>query len=139
MLFCATNFQIRPAKSNKSAETTRASFFPISGFPPSSPSLSAVTSALSLRSYVSHLPAVTSAASLPSPPPCHRVFVVFSRFFAGDFSLLRPPFPTPEMSYLIRRGRSMTTAPSLDPSAQSASAATAPALLDHVVVGAGAS
>ncbi|KAI5322342.1 hypothetical protein L3X38_031414 [Prunus dulcis] len=44
-----------------------------------------------------------------------------------------------EMSDLIRRGRSMTTAPSSDPPAQSASAATAPALLDHVVVGPGAS
>ncbi|KAI5325638.1 hypothetical protein L3X38_034712 [Prunus dulcis] len=43
------------------------------------------------------------------------------------------------MSDLIRRGRSMTTAPSSDPPAQSASAATAPALLDHVVVGPGAS
>ncbi|KAI5318204.1 hypothetical protein L3X38_037912 [Prunus dulcis] len=139
MLFCATDSMIRRAKSNKSAETTRASFFPISGFPPSSPSLSAVTSALSLRSYLSHLPAVTSAASLPSPPPCSRVVVGFSRFFAGDFSLLRPPFPMPEMSDLIRRGRSMTTAPSSDPPAQSASAATAPALLDHVVVGPGAS
>ncbi|BBG92486.1 hypothetical protein Prudu_000240 [Prunus dulcis] len=44
-----------------------------------------------------------------------------------------------QMSDLIRRGRSMTTAPSSDPPAQSASAATAPALLDHVVVGPGAS
>ncbi|KAI5318215.1 hypothetical protein L3X38_037923 [Prunus dulcis] len=44
-----------------------------------------------------------------------------------------------QMSDLIRRGRSMTTAPSSDPLAQSASAATAPALLDHVVVGPGAS
>ncbi|BBN69953.1 hypothetical protein Prudu_1286S000200 [Prunus dulcis] len=43
------------------------------------------------------------------------------------------------MSDLIRRGRSMTTAPSSDPPAQSASAATAPALLDHVAVGPGAS
>ncbi|BBN69981.1 hypothetical protein Prudu_1311S000200 [Prunus dulcis] len=43
------------------------------------------------------------------------------------------------MSDLIKRGRSMTTAPSSDPPAQSASAATAPALLDHVVVGPGAS
>ncbi|BBH05066.1 hypothetical protein Prudu_016352 [Prunus dulcis] len=43
------------------------------------------------------------------------------------------------MSDLIRRGRSMTTAPSSDPPAQSASAATAPALLDHVVVGPGVS
>ncbi|KAI5335234.1 hypothetical protein L3X38_025367 [Prunus dulcis] len=33
----------------------------------------------------------------------------------------------------------MTTAPSSDPPAQSASAATAPALMDHVVVGPGAS
>ncbi|KAI5337889.1 hypothetical protein L3X38_017160 [Prunus dulcis] len=37
------------------------------------------------------------------------------------------------------RGRSMTTAPSSDPPAQSASAATAPALMDYVVVGPGAS
>ncbi|KAI5351681.1 hypothetical protein L3X38_004572 [Prunus dulcis] len=44
-----------------------------------------------------------------------------------------------QMSDLIRRGRSMTTAPSSDPPAQSASAATAPALLDHVVVGPGTS
>ncbi|BBN67501.1 hypothetical protein Prudu_96S000300 [Prunus dulcis] len=43
------------------------------------------------------------------------------------------------MSDLIRRGRSMTTAPSSDPPAQSASAATAPALMDHVLVGPGAS
>ncbi|KAI5324047.1 hypothetical protein L3X38_033120 [Prunus dulcis] len=43
------------------------------------------------------------------------------------------------MSDLIRRGRSMTTAPRSDPPAQSASAATAPALLDHVVVGPGPS
>ncbi|BBG99137.1 hypothetical protein Prudu_008730 [Prunus dulcis] len=43
------------------------------------------------------------------------------------------------MSDLIRRGRMMTTAPSSDPPAQSASAATAPALMDHVVVGPGAS
>ncbi|KAI5342608.1 hypothetical protein L3X38_010483 [Prunus dulcis] len=43
------------------------------------------------------------------------------------------------MSDLIRRDRSMTTAPSSDPPAQSASAATAPALLDHVVVVPGAS
>ncbi|KAI5343635.1 hypothetical protein L3X38_011511 [Prunus dulcis] len=139
MLFCATDFRIRRAKLNKFAETTRASFFPSSGFPPSSPSLSAVTSALSLRSYLTPLPAVTSASSLPSPPPCRRVFLDFSRFFAGDFSLLRPLFPTPEMSDLIRRGRSMTTAPSSDPPALSASAATAPALLDHVVVGPGPS
>ncbi|BBH04784.1 HXXXD-type acyl-transferase family protein [Prunus dulcis] len=41
------------------------------------------------------------------------------------------------MSDLIRRGRSMTTAPSSESPAQSASAATAPALLDHVVVGPG--
>ncbi|KAI5338809.1 hypothetical protein L3X38_018081 [Prunus dulcis] len=41
----------------------------------------------------------------------------------------------PEMSDLIRRGRSMTTAPSSDPPAQSASAATAPALMEHVLVG----
>ncbi|KAI5318328.1 hypothetical protein L3X38_038036 [Prunus dulcis] len=43
------------------------------------------------------------------------------------------------MSDLIRRGRSMNTAPSSDPPAQSASVAAAPALLDHVVVGPGPS
>ncbi|KAI5335221.1 hypothetical protein L3X38_025354 [Prunus dulcis] len=119
-----------------------ASFFPISGFPPSlplsppspQPSLSAVTSA-------------TSATCLPSPqpPPCRRRLPaaskssVFPDSSRADFSLLRPPFLTPEMSDLIRHDRSMTTAPGSDPPAQSASAATAPALLDHVVVGPGAS
>ena len=44
-----------------------------------------------------------------------------------------------QMSDLIRRGRTMTTAPSSDSPAQSASAATAPVLMDHVVVGPGAS
>ncbi|BBH02282.1 hypothetical protein Prudu_012803 [Prunus dulcis] len=39
----------------------------------------------------------------------------------------------------IPNPRSMTTAPSSDPPAQSAAAATAPAMLDHVVVGPGAS
>ncbi|BBN69196.1 hypothetical protein Prudu_808S000100 [Prunus dulcis] len=43
------------------------------------------------------------------------------------------------MSDLIRRGRSMTTAPSSDPPAQLASAATAPALMKHMLVGPGAS
>ncbi|BBH05719.1 hypothetical protein Prudu_017192 [Prunus dulcis] len=42
-----------------------------------------------------------------------------------------------QMSDLNRRGRSLTTAPSSDPPAQSASAATAPALMDYVVVGPG--
>ncbi|KAI5327061.1 hypothetical protein L3X38_026457 [Prunus dulcis] len=101
-------------------------------------SLSAVTSAVSLRRHLSHrrsfhtLPAVAVAPAVTNSS-------VFSDSSPADFSLLRPPFPTPEMSDLIRRGRSMTTAPSLDPPAQSASAATAPALLDHVVVGPGAS
>ncbi|KAI5335974.1 hypothetical protein L3X38_026108 [Prunus dulcis] len=137
MLFCATDVVVRRAKSNKSAETTRVSFFPISGFPP--PFRISLRRRLRLRPlspfgpqpppcrHLGRLPAV--GASLPS-----RV-VGFSRFFAPDFSLLRPPFSTSEMSDLIRRGRSMTTAPSSDPPAQSASAATAPALLDNVVVG----
>ncbi|BBN70507.1 hypothetical protein Prudu_1492S000400 [Prunus dulcis] len=43
------------------------------------------------------------------------------------------------MSDLIRRGRSMTTAPSSDPPARSASAATAPSLTEHMLVGPGAS
>ncbi|KAI5325030.1 hypothetical protein L3X38_034103 [Prunus dulcis] len=107
--------------------------------PPSPPpSLSVRTSATSLPSpqpppcrHLSLLPAV--AASLPSRFP--RFFPILRRRF------LSPPatIPTPEMSDLIRRGRSMTTAPSSDPPAQSASAATAPALLDHVVVGPGPS
>ncbi|BBG92901.1 hypothetical protein Prudu_000762 [Prunus dulcis] len=62
------------------------------------------------------------------------------RFPGFDRSLIGVP-DTPKFQTLdlIRRGRSMTTAPSSDPPAQSASAATAPALLDHVVVGPGAS
>ncbi|BBG99514.1 hypothetical protein Prudu_009229 [Prunus dulcis] len=62
------------------------------------------------------------------------------RFPGFDRSLIGVP-DTPKFQTLdlIRRGRSMTTAPSSDPPAQSASAATAPALLDHVVVGPGPS
>ncbi|CAL9011611.1 unnamed protein product, partial [Prunus brigantina] len=45
------------------------------------------------------------------------------------FSLLQPPIPTPEMSDLIRHRRSVTTTPSSEPPAWSASAATAPALM----------
>ncbi|KAI5351810.1 hypothetical protein L3X38_004701 [Prunus dulcis] len=134
MLHCATHFILRRAKSNKSAETTRGLLLPHFWFSSFPASLSAVTSALSLHRHLSHLPAVTSAASLPS-----QIRRLSSDSSPVDFSLLQPPFPTPEMSDLIRRGRSMTTAPSSDPSAQSASAATAPALLDHVVVGPGAS
>ncbi|KAI5348332.1 hypothetical protein L3X38_001219 [Prunus dulcis] len=118
-------------------------------------SLSAVASVLSLRSYLSHLPAVTSATTLPSPPPCRvaaplrSVYPEFSpsislssgRHFGHlRFDMFGPLDRTEtDMSDLIRRGRSMTTAPSSDPPAQSASAATAPAMLDHVVVGPGAS
>ncbi|KAI5339100.1 hypothetical protein L3X38_018372 [Prunus dulcis] len=123
----------------KKSKRPEASFFPISGFPPSLP--------LSPPSPQPSLSAVTSATSLPSPQlpptvaaePAIANSSVFPDSSPADFSLLRPPFSTPEMSDLIRRGRSMTTAPSSDPPAQSASAATAPALLDHVVVGPGAS
>ncbi|KAI5328557.1 hypothetical protein L3X38_027954 [Prunus dulcis] len=110
--------------------------------PHSSPFLVFLLPCLSLRRHLSPL-------SLPSPQPPPRRHLsrlpavanssVFPDSSPANFSLLRPPFPTPEMSDLIRRGRSMTTAPSSDPPAQSASAATAPALLDHVVVGPGAS
>ncbi|KAI5328556.1 hypothetical protein L3X38_027953 [Prunus dulcis] len=133
---------IRRAKSHKSAETTRAFFFPISGL--------LLRNLISLRRRLRPL-----SPFVPQPPPCRHLryhpavagplprrrppCFGLSRIFAADFSLLRPPFRTPEMSDLIRRGRSMTTAPSSDPPAQSASAATAPALLDHVVVGPGAS
>ncbi|KAI5349280.1 hypothetical protein L3X38_002167 [Prunus dulcis] len=126
---------IRRAKSHNLQKRSEPSSSPFLVCSSAILSLSAVASVLSLRSYLSHLPAVTSATTLPSPPPCFGL----SRIFAADFSLLRPPFRTPEMSDLIRRGRSMTTALSSDPPAQSASAATAPAMLDHVVVGPGAS
>ncbi|KAI5329838.1 hypothetical protein L3X38_029235 [Prunus dulcis] len=120
------------AKSNKSAETTRGLLLPHFWFSSFPASLSAVTSALSLRRHLSHLPAVAVEPAVANSS-------VFPDSSLADFSLLRPPFPTPEMSDLFRRGRSMTTAPSSDPPAKSASAATAPALLDHVVVGPGAS
>ncbi|KAI5328423.1 hypothetical protein L3X38_027820 [Prunus dulcis] len=78
-------------------------------------------------------PAVATVASLPSPAaPLPAVPSRFSFLYHLSCLLL-------QMSDLIRRGRSMTTAPSSDPPAQSASAATAPVLLDHVVVGPGAS
>ncbi|KAI5346228.1 hypothetical protein L3X38_014107 [Prunus dulcis] len=110
--------------------------------PPSSPFLVfLLRNPISLRRRLRPL-----SPFVPQPPPCRHLSrlpaVAFRRFVPNlrrRFSLLRPPFSTPEMSDLIRRGRSMTSAPSSDPPAQSASAATAPALLDHVVVGPGAS
>ncbi|KAI5312747.1 hypothetical protein L3X38_041921 [Prunus dulcis] len=156
---------------------------PVSGFSSVAPSLSAVTSALSLRRHLRSfcsLPAVTVELpsqfrrffpnlrwpiSLSSGHHFRRLRYDFSTIFCAladgwlgflEFSLyeigiktlgfgrfgnfksghFRPFFG---MSDLIRRGRSMTTAPSSDPPAQSASAATAPALMDHVLVGPGAS
>ncbi|KAI5342633.1 hypothetical protein L3X38_010509 [Prunus dulcis] len=87
---------------------------PISGFSSVAPSLSAVTSALSVRHHLSHLRSFRSLPAVTVELP--------SQGFMSD---------------LIRRDRSMTTAPSSDPPAQSASASTAPALMDHVVVGPG--
>ncbi|KAI5318081.1 hypothetical protein L3X38_037789 [Prunus dulcis] len=75
--------------------------------------------------------AVATVGSLPSPAaPLPLLFSLrHSRFC----------FLCATMSDLIRRGRTMTTAPSSDPPVQSASAATAPALMDPVVVGPGPS
>ncbi|BBH07246.1 hypothetical protein Prudu_019124 [Prunus dulcis] len=58
--------------------------------------------------------------------------------FPGSFRI-RPIVDRSPGYSEIPNPRSMTTAPSSDPPAQSASAATAPAMLDHVVVGPGAS
>ncbi|KAI5322941.1 hypothetical protein L3X38_032013 [Prunus dulcis] len=169
----ARRIYVRRAKSHKSAETTRAFFFPISGLllrhlislrrrlRPLSPFVPQPPPCRHLRYH----PAV--AAPLPRRRPPASVYPEFSppislssgRHFGHlryDFSTtfcaladvgLWVPEQSPEqspvchgrMSDLIRRGRSMTTAPSSDPPAQSASAATAPAMLDHVVVGPGAS
>ncbi|KAI5342902.1 hypothetical protein L3X38_010778 [Prunus dulcis] len=75
--------------------------------------------------------AVATVASLPAPAaPLPILFSLRHSLFC---------FLCATMSDLIRRGRTMMTAPSSDPPAQSASAATAPALMDHVVVGPGAS
>ncbi|KAI5313431.1 hypothetical protein L3X38_042605 [Prunus dulcis] len=93
---------------------------------------------LSLRRHLSHLRSFHSLLAVTVEPGV-AISSIFPDSSPADFSLLRPPFPTPEMSDLIRRGRSMTTAPSSDPPAQSASAATAPALMDPVLVGPGAS
>ncbi|KAI5324902.1 hypothetical protein L3X38_033975 [Prunus dulcis] len=84
-----------------------------------------------LRSFPS-FPAVTVE-------PAAGISSFFSDSSPAAFSLLLPPFPTHEMSDLIRRGRSVMTAPSSDPPAQPASAATAPAMMDHVPVGPGGS
>ncbi|KAI5349975.1 hypothetical protein L3X38_002866 [Prunus dulcis] len=80
---------------------------------------------------------------VPWPPcrrPRHRRLTAFTSC-ATAASLFSPPLPLlfSLRHYLIRRGRTMTTAPSSDPPAQSAFAATAPALMDHVVVGPGPS
>ncbi|KAI5349388.1 hypothetical protein L3X38_002275 [Prunus dulcis] len=116
---------------------------PVSGFSSVAPSLSAITSATSAR----------SVASLPSPSSLplqfRRFFPILRRpiYLSSGHHFRRLRFDMfgtldrtqTHMSDLIRRGRSMTTAPSSDPPAQSASAATAPALMHHVLGGPGAS
>ncbi|KAI5353955.1 hypothetical protein L3X38_006849 [Prunus dulcis] len=83
--------------------------------------------------HLSHL--ATLPPQPPPLPPCHlshlRCHLSHLRCHCSDLHRCHRA----TMLDLIRRGRSMTTAPSSDPPAQAASAATAPALLDHVVVG----
>ncbi|KAI5339055.1 hypothetical protein L3X38_018327 [Prunus dulcis] len=85
----------------------------------------------------------TVASTGTQPRRCRFSFLCATPaclFSAPLFDMFGPLDRTEtHMSDLIRRGRSMTTAPSSDPPAQSASAATAPALMDYVVVGPGAS
>ncbi|KAI5340748.1 hypothetical protein L3X38_020022 [Prunus dulcis] len=69
---------------------------------------------------------------------CHERIGLLGFEFGYRLSLDRIS-PIVRFPDLIRRGRSMTTAPSSDSPAQSASAATAPALMDHVLVGPAAS
>ncbi|KAI5311855.1 hypothetical protein L3X38_041028 [Prunus dulcis] len=77
--------------------------------------------------------------SLWTPTPAGACGGAWDTVALGHWVPEQSPVCHERMSDLIRRGRSMTTAPSSDPPAQSASAATTPALLDHVVVGPGAS
>ncbi|KAI5334201.1 hypothetical protein L3X38_024334 [Prunus dulcis] len=67
--------------------------------------------------------------------PAAIIFSIFTESAPPSFSLLRRPNPTPEMSDLIRRCRAVTTTQSSEPPAQPTSAATAPALMDHLEVG----
>ncbi|KAI5313806.1 hypothetical protein L3X38_042982 [Prunus dulcis] len=67
--------------------------------------------------------------------PAAIISSVFTESAPPSFSLLRQPNPTPEMSDLIRHRRALTTTQSSEPPAQPTSAATAPALMDHLAVG----
>ncbi|KAI5323775.1 hypothetical protein L3X38_032847 [Prunus dulcis] len=67
--------------------------------------------------------------------PAAVISSVFTESAPPSFSLLQRPNSTPEMSDLIRRRRAVTTAQSSEPPAQPTSAATAPALMDHLAVG----
>ncbi|KAI5312351.1 hypothetical protein L3X38_041524 [Prunus dulcis] len=74
--------------------------------------------------------------------PAAAISSVFTESVPPSFSLLPRPIPTPEMSDLIRRRRAVTTPQSSEPLTQPtsaaiapASAATAPALMDHLAVG----
>ncbi|CAL9004113.1 unnamed protein product, partial [Prunus brigantina] len=100
---------------------------------------------LSLRRHLSPLlrrqkDRAATTFEAPRFPRRHRRSFCWKKLGLADssptvFSLLRPPISTPEMSDLIRRRRSVTTTPSLEPPAQPASAATTPALMDHLAVG----
>ncbi|CAL8119267.1 unnamed protein product [Prunus armeniaca] len=71
-------------------------------------------------------------------PNCHECVGVFGFEFGYRLSLERilPILRFPSlMSDLIRSRRAVSTAPTLAPPAQPASAATIPALMDHVPVG----
>ncbi|KAI5323109.1 hypothetical protein L3X38_032181 [Prunus dulcis] len=140
---------------------------PVSGFSSVAPSLSAVTSATSARSVASlpspsslpsqfrrFFPILRRPISLSSGHHFRRLSECY-RFghpraagarggawdtvAVGHWVPEQSPVCHERMSDLIRRGRSMTTASSSDPPAQSTSAATAPAFMDHMLVGPGAS
>ncbi|KAI5337852.1 hypothetical protein L3X38_017123 [Prunus dulcis] len=102
----------------------RLSLSPLSAQPPTQWILDRDATTLVPRSF----PAVTVE-------PAAAISSVFTESAPPSFSLLRRLNPTPEMSNLIRRRRAVTTTQSSEPPAQPTSAATAPALIDHLAVG----
>ncbi|KAI5313781.1 hypothetical protein L3X38_042957 [Prunus dulcis] len=67
--------------------------------------------------------------------PAAIISSIFTESAPLSFSLVWRPNPTPEMSDLIRRHGEVTTKQSSEPPTQPTSAATAPALMDHLAVG----
>ncbi|KAI5322898.1 hypothetical protein L3X38_031970 [Prunus dulcis] len=121
-----------------------ASFFPRFLKIPHSPSLSPPSAQPPTPVDLDRAATTVVPRSFPTVTvtPAATISSVFTESAPPSFSLLRRPNLTPEMSDLIRRRRAVTTTQSSEPPTQPtsaaiapASAATAPALMDHLAVG----